>query len=148
MIRYLRTTLAGIAGMAVLLSIGCSDDQLSTYPVEGKIVYPDGSPVPGKATVAFHTEVDGVPYSALGRVREDGTFRLTTFREDDGAIAGEHRVSVAAIPGGDEDTGPPVLAERFAMADTSGLTATVQVSPPEGVNTVVLTVEKPAGVRR
>jgi hypothetical protein len=51
--------------------------------------------------------VEGGP-PALGEMQRDGTFRLTTFREFDGAVPGTYRVSFIVYP----MDGPPALYGR------------------------------------
>src|SRR5262249_17030259 len=60
--------------------------------VEG-VVTLDGHPLSG-ATVTFAPAEGGRP--ASGRTDTDGSFRLTTFRSDDGALPGEYKVIVVS----------------------------------------------------
>ena len=117
--------------------VGC-DRGPRVYPVEGKLVYADDAPVPGRASVTFHREVEGKPYAATGRVEADGTFRLTTVKNGDGAVAGENGVSVTPIPGGEEAVGVTV-GPQYGSTSTSGLKVTVE----PGVNRPVLKIERP-----
>jgi hypothetical protein len=75
----------------VLLAVGCGGPG-KPVKVEG-IVTLDGKPLPG-ATVTFAPVGGG--RSASGRTDADGSFRLTTFRTDDGALPGEYKVMVVA----------------------------------------------------
>ncbi len=134
-IRSLAYRLIPAACLATL--VGCSDTRLIPHPVEGKLVYADGSPVPGRANVTFHIEVDGKEYVGMGRVKPDGTFTLSTFAPNDGALAGTHWVTVSPIPGGEESPTTPTIAQKYAAQETSGLTATVE----RGLNQPVITVE-------
>lgn len=130
---------------AFLLAVvaGCGGDgRPPVYSVDGTLTYTDGTPVPGGASVTFHAEADGKTYQARGAVGPDGKFRLTTFAADDGAVAGEHKVSVAAIPGGEERP-LPTVPPQYASTETSGLTATVQ----SGSNAPVIKIERPKGKR-
>jgi hypothetical protein len=58
--------------------------------VRGKLTY-QGKPVVG-ATIDFLAP--GASRSAVGTTDENGSFRLTTFEPDDGAVAGNHVVTV------------------------------------------------------
>src|SRR5262245_12374499 len=69
-------------------ALGCG--QGKTVKVEG-VVTLDGKPLPA-ATVTFVP--DGNGRAASGRTDQDGIFRLTTFRTDDGAVPGEYKVTV------------------------------------------------------
>jgi hypothetical protein len=85
--------------VAILTAVGCGKGSVSK--VEG-IVTLDGKPLPG-ATVSFvPVNKEGRP--ANGRTDSDGTFRLTTFRTDDGALPGEYQV-IVILEQGDEYTG-------------------------------------------
>ena len=128
---------------------GCSGGQAETYPVTVKVAYPDGSTLQG-AIVVFQSagdpdaEGEGKSYSAVGKVRADGTCRLTTFTPGDGAVAGLHGVTVALPPAaGDPDetsSQPARLHPRFRSADTSDLEFTVT---PEGPNEFSIQIERP-----
>jgi hypothetical protein len=84
-----RWPLLGLLLSALLpLAAGCG--QAKTVKVAG-VVTLDGKPL-GGATVTFTPVGDGRP--ASGRTDTDGSFRLTTFRSDDGALPGEYKVLV------------------------------------------------------
>ena len=74
--------------LAVVLA-GCGGRRVS--PVQG-VVTLDGEPVAG-ATVSFLPDGEG-GRPATGFTAADGTFRLTTYQTDDGALAGDYRVLV------------------------------------------------------
>jgi hypothetical protein len=75
----------------LMLSIaGCG--RPSVVKVEG-VVTLDGKPLPG-ATVSFMPAHEGQGQLASGRTDADGSFRLTTFRTDDGALPGEYKIIV------------------------------------------------------
>ena len=61
--------------------------------VNGKVLY-KGAPVTD-ATVTFMA--DGAPRAATGMTNMNGEFQLTTFDNNDGAIVGEHKVTVSVI---------------------------------------------------
>lgn len=99
-------------------------------PVSGKVFY-RGSPAAG-AEIVFRPLTGAAKRKnagARGRVEADGTFCLTTYRAFDGAVAGEHQVSITWYPPAPANGGPRGgnrLPERYARPDTSKLTATVQ----------------------
>jgi hypothetical protein len=72
-------------------------------------------------------------------VEEDGSFRLSTFSEADGAIAGLHRVLI--IPGRARGERPGTqkrtLHGKYQSFDTSGLEATVTADGPNNFEFVV-----------
>ncbi len=69
---------------------GCGEKNPPTGKVTGKVTL-DGKPVEG-AVVTFTPEGGGNP--AVGRTKADGTFSLTTFEPDDGALLGPHKITV------------------------------------------------------
>ena len=134
--------------------VGCGPGQPKTYPVSGKVVFADGAPLTTGGTIVFESIApEGEPvFNARGVVEPDGTFRLSTFGDGDGAVAGEHRAIVRAArewgdleaaqkSGSSEVVAPPVIDVRFQRFETSGLQFTVEqrdnefsvvVQPPVG----------------
>lgn len=133
-----------VVGCGLLVaSIGCdSRDKWEkarppVYPGIGQVLF-NGKPVAG-AKVNFHP-VTGT-HSAFGVTDDNGEFSLTTFNPEDGAIGGEHEVSVSKRetyivrnPENPEILPPLVyeeyslLPERYGAPEESGLTATVAES--------------------
>jgi hypothetical protein len=138
---------------------GCSvptgaADRLPTAPVSGVVTY-KGKPLEG-ATVTFIPSTNPVP--AYGLTDAEGKFQLTTYEQDDGAIIGEHFVTIDKTTGstppatppstGNNDpedfdnyvppslgvTPPPVVTylvpERYSRPEASGLTAKVAAEGP------------------
>ncbi|QDU37814.1 Nickel uptake substrate-specific transmembrane region [Maioricimonas rarisocia] len=143
------------AGSILLLAgglAGCtggSDDKWSeqrpaTYPVQGTVLY-NGEPV-ADASVSFSSTGGDKSVGAAGKTDDQGTFTLTTYEPGDGAVAGEHRVTVikAVVEGEDPSyfdenspnygkEPPPtttkyLVPKKYASFETSGLTATVSES--------------------
>ena len=83
--------------MAVLLSIlpmtGCGGPFKPVY-LEGLVTL-DGEPLAG-ATVTFLPE-DGDGHPASGFTDQEGVFKLTTFKKNDGALPGEYCIVVTKI---------------------------------------------------
>jgi hypothetical protein len=127
----------------VLLALAGCDGSPRTYPVEGKVTFPDGTPLAG-AVVEFESE--GAPeqrVNARGVTGPDGSYKLTTFKDGDGAVAGTHRVIVVAAQDSSGNMSGPdpqrAVALRFRKFEESGLTCIVK---PEA-NHYDITVEKP-----
>lgn len=130
MSRSVRMPLCGVfrwfgAAVAVAYLCGCGDGNPRTYPIPGRLIYSGGAAVSG-ATVVFQTTIDGKPVNARALVGDDGRFLLTTFRDNDGLVAGEHRIVVLPLPPEDgAKPAMPAVDRRYGDFETSGLSATV-----------------------
>jgi hypothetical protein len=104
-------TVAGLcAGVVVWLTPGPS-----TYPVEGRVVLTDGTPIK-KGVIEFVERDLGL--ASIGHI-ENGKFKLSTYRKNDGSPSGKYIVLVTeAVPpvhemyGGVESTPLSVEVER------------------------------------
>lgn len=79
-----------------LTVLGCGSKPASRVPVfkvSGTVMY-KGKPVTD-ADVTFHCQDQ--ERAAFGRTDEQGKFRLSTFRPNDGAVAGKHAVTVVKV---------------------------------------------------
>ncbi len=136
----------GFLMFASILAAGCGGDS-STQPkcaaVTGTVTY-KGQPVEG-ATVSFWATK--ASRAATGQTDAKGTFRLTTFTPNDGAILGSHAVTVtkaappAAMNASDMATGKPaatpandLLPAKYAEATKTPLKFEVK----SGTNTAPL----------
>lgn len=108
--------------IALLLpaATGCEPDYPETAPVSGRVTL-SNEPVSG-GEIQFWPE-DGM--MATGRIESDGSYRLTTFQPDDGAILGEHRVAIRA-EGPIGASGLITVPERYQNPETSGLVRQVK----------------------
>lgn len=125
--------------LAVLMLVGCNSGKLKTYPVQGQVVFEDGSPV---KVGTVETKAFGKSVQATGSIATDGSFTLTTYRENDGAIAGEHEVVIVQfIPIEEIPNYRPstmgVVHRKHASYSTSGLTMKVV---PDRENKIKLVV--------
>lgn len=81
--------------LCALVFVGCSRAPYPVAPTRG-VVTIDDKPVPGGkvmfAPIAQGTVETGKP--AFGELHPDGTFELSTFQPGDGAIVGEHWVTL------------------------------------------------------
>ena len=93
-------------------------------PVKGKVTY-KGQPVT-KGVVRF--EPDGYGRMASGQIGSDGTFVLTTLKEGDGVVAGQHRVS---IDGFDKSLAKDRALRKYGGPNTSDLRAEVNPEKTE-----------------
>jgi hypothetical protein len=109
----------GVFVACLVLVLGCGGKG-KPVKVQG-VVTLDGKPVPG-ATVVFVPE-EGSGRPASGRTEADGTFRLTTYRTDDGALPGQYKVTVNVSHGDKATEGgnPMQMDEKAKMAFFSKL---------------------------
>jgi hypothetical protein len=89
--------------LELLLVVGCSllvgcggSDRPAVAPVSGQVTYQD-KPVAG-AFVSFLCK--GAPRLATGTTDAAGNYQLTTFEPNDGAVIGNHVVTVKKLPSG------------------------------------------------
>jgi len=138
--RCLRCTLFG--SMLVVL-LGCGG--ASVFPAGGKVVFKDGTPLNGGVILCEPVDEE-VKVSVRGYIGEDGTFRLGTFRDDDGAPAGKYKVRIQPpekLSSRERERARPKFSihPRFMDCNTSGLEITV--TNESGKNDFTLQVEKP-----
>jgi hypothetical protein len=98
-----RWSLAALA-IGVLAAPGCSKSPYDLAPVAGKVTI-DGQPF-AEGKVMFAPIASGknreVGRPAFGKLGPDGSFTLGTYAPDDGAVVGEHWVTVIRIEPEDE----------------------------------------------
>jgi hypothetical protein len=104
---------------AGLMSISGCGDSIRMAPVSGTVTV-GGRPLP-KAGVTFTPVKGGRP--AWATTDSQGHFELTTFKAGDGALVGEHIVTVA-----EADTDAPVVPKN-ADLDVSSLYAEMPTKP-------------------
>jgi len=116
-----------LAGLALALLTGCGGG-VGAYPVRGQLLYDDGQPIKELAgfDVTFTSEQLGK--SAIGTIGAEGTFRLTTIRENDGAPPGQYQVFISQPRPDAErrETRMSVVDLVYEDPLTSNLTATVE----------------------
>jgi hypothetical protein len=85
--------------MALAATGGCSRSPYELAPVNGKVTI-DGKPLSQAKVMFAPVEVGdsinpGKP--AFGLLQGDGSFTLTTYEKNDGAVVGEHWVSIVKL---------------------------------------------------
>ncbi len=126
-------------GLALALNGGCGGQK--TYPVQGRVVFKDGTPMAG-GMVVFEPVDPATRVSARGEIESDGTFFLSTFGKDDGAVLGKHRVLISPpLPSNFKESRAParVIHPRYESFETSKLERTVT----SGKNDFEIVIEKP-----
>lgn len=111
-------------------------------PVRGEVIY-NGQPLP-EGQIVYLPKSAGAGRQASGAIGPDGSFEMTTLREGDGVMHGEYVIAIYAYkPHPGEPTSREehealarrgkierehLIPKRYANADTSGLTDTVDAS--------------------
>ena len=117
-----------LAGLA--LTAGCHQSP-PLFKTRGVVTF-RGKPLT-TGVVAFH-HTDAKSPLVTGDIRADGTFELGTLQPDDGAAAGEYRVTVTSmtpghgVEGTDADYRPPqpLIPLKYMRLDETDLKATVR----------------------
>ena len=93
-----------VGGLLVILATtsGCGAKS-DAVPVTGKVSY-NGEPLQG-GMVMLTPEGGGT--AATGDIQPDGTFKLTSFIKDDGAVPGIYKVTVQVFPDAESGGGLP-----------------------------------------
>jgi len=117
-------------GVALVVSLAGCGQNSRLGRVSGTVRL-DGKPVTS-GVVQF---VPAAGRAATGKIDSDGTYRLGTYGESDGALIGPHKVAIVAYEAGD-DSRPayelrnvkrkPLVPTRYMSVGTSGLTADVK----------------------
>jgi hypothetical protein len=131
---------------ATLLLPGCRDDgRIPTYPAGGTVKVSGGRPLAGGAILCES------PHGLAARavIEDDGTFRLGTYEQSDGAVEGKHRVAIRPPTPDDFDpdaapAAPLLIDQRYLTMDTSGIEFNVTAAGP---NQFQIDLEPPKGNR-
>lgn len=128
-----------LACLALILSVGCSrhyEDKFSrarppVFKTTGRVIW-NGEPAAG-ALVTLQSQSHNL--AASGKTDAKGEFTLTTWRSGDGAVAGDHAVSIenVVIPGYTSEGLPieiNVMPQAYQDPKTSGLNATIKTTGP------------------
>lgn len=82
--------------IAIAMATGCNQSSFDVAPVHGTVTA-DGKPLfQGKVMFAplGKSDVTNPGRPAWSKIGKDGTYRLTTFQTNDGAVVGEHWVTI------------------------------------------------------
>ena len=122
--------------LALCILAGCGG---KTVPVHGRAKFTDGSDVSLLQGYAVDLQPEGGGSSSSGTIEADGTFKISTFGQNDGALPGKHQVTVTPPTAPDPDKPPPkpAIPAKYGAFETSGLT--VEVKP--GQSTIELELE-------
>ena len=116
-----------------LALVGCGDGKIARYPVSGTVII-DGHPADGVQVVfcpVGGSEEMQRRYRPTGVTSPDGTFTLTTITKDDGAPAGEYKITAQWLGNTKDKFGRPALRDvdklrnRYTDVQKSQIKATV-----------------------
>ena len=126
-----------LALLAMAAVPGCTRNP-RVVPVSGVVMYND-KPLPF-GTVLFQPDKGQM---AVGEIQGDGTFQLSSYGPNDGAVPGSHRVSVNCYEGqrpgtkqpegGEVSMGKLLIPLKYTRLGTSGLSANVADAPTENI---------------
>ncbi len=122
------SSIALVGSCAAMLALAGCGSGPKAYPVEGTVKYKDGTPMTAGGLIIFNPMDTQVKVTAQGEIKEDGTFKLGTFAETDGAPVGKYRVLIALPPLANPNRPPagwPPINVKYSSADKSGLEFTV-----------------------
>lgn len=110
--------------LAVCL-FGCGPEYPDTYKVSGKVTV-GGQPA-SNVYVVFIPEEGRM---GTGKTDENGDYKLTTFNKGDGAVPGEHTVTISNpdISEGTGNAGSAPIPPEYATRQTSTIKKTVENS--------------------
>lgn len=137
-----RTLLIGGLTASVILFAGCGT---GLSPVDGKLVWKDGSPATELAGSQMVFEQTEKRTSSIGVIQPDGTFHLMTHKPNDGVPPGHHKVAVLEHRPNANAAGtqlvPAKLHLKYADLNSSGL----EVDVKSGRNEITFQLDRATG---
>lgn len=134
-----------LAAAMLVTSSGCKRSP-RVVPVKGKVLY-NGKPLPYGA-VMFQPDKG---QAAVGDLTADGSFTLSSYGPNDGAVPGKHSVSVSCYEGhrpgkaGSGDSmGRLLIPLKYTRFGSSGLSVEVQDTAAKEPQEIVLELSGPA----
>ncbi len=126
-------------GMFALLLLGLSGCGQAKYPVTGKVVFKDGTPLPGGLLV--FSPVDPANHTgARAYIDTDGTFVMSTDSEGDGSLVGKYKALIRGPTQGHGEDDPlskvPMIDMKYYSFEKSGLEFEVKPGPNDFTITV------------
>lgn len=117
--------------LTICFVMGCSGEKrIPTFPVTGKVVAADGSPV-DHALVVLHPQTNNTNApKPRGTTQADGSFEVSTFNTADGAPEGRYQVTIERWVRKDPNESPVNhLPKTLASPATSGIEVEVKNTP-------------------
>lgn len=126
--------------VCVAFTAGCASKGYTTFAVSGTVKHADGSIPAGEVTQVSFIPVAQTKgaQSAFGEIQKDGRFQISTYEANDGALAGEYKVTFTIFKSyaGQEQ----LVAEKFTKSETTPFT--VKVGPGEKAEQYNFVIEK------
>jgi hypothetical protein len=113
-VTLLITVLAACSGCGKSEGVGAP-----LIPVKGKVTY-KGQPL-AQGTVTFESQDSGK--RAMGKLHADGTFVMSTYKQGDGVVAGEHSVIISGV---DKTLARDRAFKKYMFRSYGALTAEVR----------------------
>lgn len=122
--------------LPLIFVIGCGGSK--TYPLNGTVFFTGGTE-PAKELFGYSITLepespdsDGKKNSGSGLIAADGTFKISTFEQNDGAVPGKHKVAITPpVQNGDGPAAKPLIPVRYGDLGTSGLIINVEAGKPD-----------------
>ena len=116
--------------------IGCGGPK--TLPVNGMVEF-TGATEPAKELAGYSITIEpeapnaeGKKNSGSGLIAADGTFKISTFEQNDGAVPGKHKVAITPpVQNGDGPAAKPLISSKYGDLGTSGLIINVEAGKPD-----------------
>lgn len=151
--RFLSNRVAGPALLMALLLIttGCGEKWATVFPASGSVKF-NGKP-PAGARLVLHAvnppgEDSGLVVSPTARVKDDGTFEVTSYQMGDGAAPGEYVVTIEWYQIDKEgNVGPNVIPKQYANPQTSPLKVTINDGGPTTLDPIDIVATATAAAR-
>lgn len=126
-----------VLALGVVVLAGCGGPR--TYPASGRVTLADGTPLAG-TWVMFRSADTPDHVSARGLTESDGTFKLTTYESNDGAVPGKHQAILSyLIRESDVGMKSRPFDTKFSNYETSKLEYTVTDDPKKNKFDIVVT---------
>lgn len=143
--------------LCVALTLGILSSAISCnrgpriVTAEGVVQFEDGSPVVVGTVETKSLMYDGV--QATGKIQRDGSFKLTTYIDGDGAAVGEHQCVIVQFVMAEGLTGHKLSTQgmvnpKHASYASSGLKITIPDEGTKSLKLVVTGVAKLPGERQ
>lgn len=127
---------------SALSGCGSGGGEMPVAPATGKVVF-NGEPVNGGSItlspIAVAKGNAGKPASAT--IGSDGTFKLSTYSSNDGAVVGKHRVSFSPPPG-ETKTNPDGHTAQLPGKYDGAVLKTTEVEITSGSNELTIELSR------